>query len=335
MKKLGKKKDANAGYSRKNLETVAQNLEEARKPVTGGEIPELHVNRENLEKTIKTDLTKKERDVLEKFFGLIPGTINHSKHIWGLGRLASNNMIKEVKEVLSKLVSVKYLAGFDEEVAKLVEDLAKKVDKGDLDITDIDIIKYLEILCIIFDGGPKMPFDNDDEIDVDESENASFDDFGMLTAMIKAMKELPDHAINLKLLIEAIEMFDIKDVMAMKKFVGLKLSKKDEREYEDVKKVKTLMEIRNLKEKVFPLGSWNTTIELIIGKKKNFQDFIEAMEQVRRDLNILKNYETDEEYSFVSAKGEKTTVKVIKIGDLEFTDPYEIMFLCVARNIIL
>lgn len=330
---MGKRKDKNVSYSRQNLEIVARNLEVARKPISDGDIPKIRVNRKALEKVIK-DLPKKERKAVEKFFGLIPGTINHSQNIFGLGKVAYNNMLQEAKDVLTKLVSVEYLVKFDETVAKLVESLAKKVNKGDLKLSDIDVCKYLNILCIVFDGGPQMPFDNEDKINLD-SENLFFDDYAMLNVLYKSLVDsIPDHSLNLRLLQEAIDMLDVADVIAIKRFVGLELTKKEEAEFGEEVKVSTLREVRLLKERVFPYGIWNETIELILGKYKNFNQFIEAMTLVRQDLSNLAKYETGEEDSFPTSKG-ITTVKKIKIGDLEFTDPYEVMFWCVSRNIIL
>lgn len=321
-------------YDPQNLKVLAEYMENARKPLTNGKIPNIHIDLEKLESTIKA-LSKKERETLEKFWGLNPGTINHSQSMKGLGQVAYNNMFTEVKKILQKIISLEYLKEYDCNVAELVGNMAKKICKDSLDISDIDAVKYLNVLFIMLDNGPQMPFDDEEKIDSDLDAEASFDDYAMTCEIWRVIKDrLPDNSINLKLLIEAIEMFDIPDIMAIKKFANIPLNRIDEKDFEDESRLETLQDIRKFKERIFPYGSWDVTLRLIIGKKINLEGFANALSLFRQDWANILNFKTGKSKTIMTSEGERK-LDIYEIGGLEFTDPYEVMFLYVERNIIL
>lgn len=328
------KKNRSVNYDPQNLKVLAEYMENARKPLTNGKIPNIHIDLEKLESTIKA-LSKKERETLEKFWGLNPGTINHSQSMKGLGQVAYNNMFTEVKKILQKIISLEYLKEYDCNVAELVGNMAKKICKDSLDISDIDAVKYLNVLFIMLDNGPQMPFDDEEKIDSDLDTEASFDDYAMTCEIWRVIKDrLPDNSINLKLLIEAIEMFDIPDIMAIKKFANIPLNRIDEKDFEDESRLETLQDIRKFKERIFPYGSWDVTLRLIIGKKINLEGFANALSLFRQDWANILNFKTGKSKTIMTSEGERK-LDIYEIGGLEFTDPYEVMFLYVERNIIL
>lgn len=332
---MGKKNRLeNNNYDLQNLKSLASYLERVRTPLEEGNIPKIKVDLEGLEKTIKA-LPRKERETLEKFWGLNPGMINHSQNIKGLGAVAYGNMFEEVKRILKKIISLEYLRNYDPNASQLVENIAKKVDKGGLEISDLDTVKYLIVLTIMLDNGPQMPFDEEEKIDCELDDTASFDDYAMACEIWRILKDrAPDKSINLKLLIEAIEMFDIPDVVAIKKFANLPINRVDEKDFEDESKLETLHDIRAFKERIFPYGSWNITLELIIGKEINLEPFSNALDLFRQDWANMLKFKTERTRTIVTSEGERK-LTIYEIGGLEFTDPYEVMFLYVARNIIL
>ena len=162
---------------------------------------------------------------------------------------------------------------------------------------------------------------------------ASLDEYSLLYAGWEEMvKNLADGAINLKLLLEAIDMFDVKDVVSMKRFVRLPIERAYSRdEKEEFEKLK---QIRLLKESIFPDGEWETIEQLIYGNKTKEIDF----EELSDALSILRcNWERVEEYkigtkAYLLSTGKKE-LPVYDIAGLRFTDTYEIMFLSVCRSL--
>lgn len=327
---MGKRK--NPRYDEQNLKALAKYLEGARRPLEGGKNPTIKVDPERLEETIKTSLDEKDRKVLEKFFGLIPGKINHSQR--RSAEISWINMYINAKKAMMGLVTIENLEKFDANVHEKVMLIAKKVNTEGTNVSNADTVKYLYVLSIIFDGGPNMSFDMSEKIDIKYEKLATFDEFAMLDELCKVLNELPDNSINLKLLMEAIEMLDLDDVVSIKKFAGLPMSREESLNFRDETKAKSLYAIRCLKEKIFPYGAWNETLNLILGKEKQASEFVEAVQLIRKDWKSIERYRTDETERIFTSKGIQT-VKKIRIGELEFTDPYEVMLLCVARNIAL
>ena len=338
-KKMGKKKQV-VNYDKKALENLVAHIESARQPFKGLNIPKLKIDREALENTVK-GLPKKEREVMEKFWGLIPGTPIQAKDIVKrIGKnLALKNMLDEAYSIVEKLISVEYLYQFDMGVQKLVQEIVTKIDKKDLEnIDDISTIKYFLIFLVFFAGGHQMIYDTEgiQPMTQEEEKVGRFDKYALLKAAWESTtKNLPDHSISLRLIISMIEMFDVKDIIAMKRYVFLPI----EREYEGLQTetVVTFQQIRTFKEKIFGSGPWNMTYLLIYGQqieRGEVEKLSKHFKEFRSDWNSLEKYKKEEDAVMITSKGE-VTLPLYEVEGLQFTDSYEVMFLYLNRNVLL
>ena len=335
---MGKKKRT-VDYDRKALANLSQQIKSGRKPLKGGSIPNLKIDLEGLENAIKS-LPKKQREVAEKFWGLIPGTMDYSKQITTRKSrdIAYQNMLHTALDILKDLIHFEYLRLYDVNMKEIFEGLVSKIDKnGAENVSDEEAIKYLLIFLIFIACGPRLLVEEEDyQINLKEEQESYFDEYALLrTTWQETGKTLPNHSIKLKLLMETISMFDIKQVVAMKHFARLPA----EAEFDDpkAKPVQTFAEIRLLKEEMFPFGAWDVTTLLIYGAEKeedriDVSDLAEHFHEFRKNWDEIKKYKVSET-TLVTTKGE-TKLDRYRIGCLEFTDIYEVMFLYVSRSLL-
>lgn len=333
-----KKKD----YDKSALKNLASHICHMRKPIEEKLFPKLAIDIDGLEKAI-LQLERKERESLEHFWGLVPGTMDQSKRFYSKKRKANDvaymNMFEAMTEAAKKLLSIEMLYLYDKEVKRLISQIASKINKTDVeDISDIDAVKYLIIFWVFISGGPNMFYEQQgEEIETKYDESGNFDQYALLKSTWEdSTNLLEDHSINLKLLIETIQMFDLKDVIAMKRFAGLPISRW-ELEMESVEPLSNFGKVRKFKQKLFQYGEWEVTVHLIynngVGKKVKLQRFSNQFSKLRSDWdNNVREYESGTR-KIKSSMGVREVVNY-NIGGLEFTDIYEVMNLYVNRNSI-
>ena len=333
---MGKKK-RKANYDKSRLRNLAAQISRIRKPTSKGGIPAIKVDMEGLEEALLR-LEKKEREVMEKFWGLIPGTPDHSAYHFSAIRktnnVAHNIMADKVVEVIRKLISFEYLYLYDKGMKNLVDNILAKINKkGVENISDVNAVKYLIIFLVFISGGPHMVFEMDNtQINLENDAKGPFDDYSLLQKIwVQTGNVVKDGSINLKLIIELVEMFDIKDVITMKRFVRLPIDRKDE----EIKteEVHTFKDIRLFKEKIFPYGNWEFTNLLIYyggTYEFNLEEFGDKLSILRSDWSNIKRFATVK--TEVNTSAGTRELQVYQIGGVEVTDIYELMFLCVSRN---
>ena len=166
----------------------------------------------------------------------------------------------------------------------------------------------------------------EEKIDTAFEDRCQFDDLSVFMDMSLSFEELPEHSVDLRLLRDTIDFFDVKDKIRIKSYVGLDV----EKEYKDFQEESPNMgKIRSLKERLFPLGEWTVTTNLIVYQnyeQEEFPEFYQAMESISRNWKLLDEYITVSKSVIYSSKGEKQVV-TYKIGELEFTDTDEILAL--------
>lgn len=335
---MGKKRKSVA-YDEKAMENLAVYINRARQPLKDVSIPRLRIDMKALEDTVK-GLPKKEKEVMEKFWGLIPGTpIRANNVLQRIGKdMSLKNMMDEAYEIVRKLISVEYLYLYDMGVRKLVENIMTKIDKRNCeDISDIDAIKYFIIFLVFLSGGHQMVYETDGSRPMTEEEEnkGCFDKYALLKATWDCTtKNLPDHSISLKLIILFLEMLDIKDVITMRRYVFLPI----DREYEDMETdpIGTFKQLRLFKEKIFHSGPWNMAFLLIYGnnvEKAELEKLGKHFGEFRSDWNNLNKYRKDDAV-ITTSKGE-VTLPLYRVEEFEFTDSYEVMFFYVNRNYLL
>lgn len=344
-KKNGKAKD----YIPEALEFFGKSLELTRQQSDRDESgSKLQVNLAKLQRAIRA-LPKEDRENVEKFWGLTGGP-NHSKKLMlsNPKDVAFFEMRNKAVSSLRKLLTLDYLVMYDDNLKVLINTVSRKVNKSGLTISDIEITKLLMAFSIYFENGPKLVFEADPMV-IDTSLNGGllFDEQEVLSQICKEIQMLPDESINLKLLMSLFEMIDFQDMLAIKKSIGIEISKFFEKLQfikkgqgiqnindftpEDIETVKSVTRIRKLKERMFPYGEWKVTTELILGnldKRSNLESFKDALAK-KKENNIVKKIEgfkTTQTRQIRTTKGIHT-LYVYQIGELEFTDPQEIDFL--------
>lgn len=377
---MGKKKQEEVRYDRKALVDFGRDLQKFRIPAKGGKIPDLKFNLDGLEELVR-ELPKKERETVEKFWGLLPGTVAYKNHLEGKQKsavtfqipfnaplsignrafelsnhtganiqkaakpvtskkpdIASLKMLESVNEIKSKFYNLESMYRYDETVHELIDHIVQKIDKtGAEDVSDLDAIKYLLILVIIIAGGPRLIFEKEDSIiDLKDEEAKHFDEYATLEAIWDETTHLlADHSIRLRLLMNAVEMFDRKDVVAMKRYVRLPIDP-EEQSIETVQ-LRSVKSCRLFKEGLFPDGPWDVTTILIYGQPNKrpigMKKFISHFGQFARDWNNVEKYRAEEPGVVRTSQGEKK-VPIYNIGGRVFSDTYEIMFLYINRNLL-
>lgn len=326
-------------YVPKALESFGKCMLKVRQYANGkNNVRKVKIDMEGLTKAIGS-LEKEDREQIEKFWGLTGGP-NHSKRIGCVIRkdIAFKKMQDKAFMSLSKLITIKYLYMYDSNVVEQVEQVASKVDKQGLEIADVECVKYLMAFYLYLLNGPKMSFE-DDLMVVDTEVDGSFlfDEAETLSLMVGELEKFKENSISIQLIIDFLDMLDIKDKLAIKKSLGIQyegdtLSKYDIAEKIEV--IKSMAEVRSFKERVFKYGPWETTTCLILKNKDksiNFEKFLEDLDSIK-DWNQIEKFKTGK--IKLKTLNETRTLDVYTVGEEKFTDVYEIMFLYLERKLI-
>lgn len=324
-------------YNTLMLRKLAEDLNKVRQPIGEGKFL-VRINVEDiylLEKAIYM-LPKKERENLEKMYGLIEGTIAKAKtlrkgHV-NERDIALRNQAVKTYGAMRDLLDLDMLSVYDKTFQRLVADIVIKMDKPD-NMSDMEAIKYLLIFFIFIMGGPNMLYEEEARsIEWDREDEGVYDPYTLLQATWESSISLmPDGNINIALLKEVIEMFDISDVVSMKRYVGLPIGKRNICiNYTDLQ---TFADIRRFKERIFSQGEWVTTEKLIYAQmveKINLAPFSDAMKHLRN--NDTEKYRKEERTTEIELSTGKKELVFYKIGALSFTDPYEMLSLYLCRR---
>ena len=220
---------------------------------------------------------------------------------------------------------------YDKDFKKTVLNLLKKVDKRDVNIDDIEIIRYLLFFLVIFQNGPKMFFEKDNMAVVDVNPEYAFDKYAILQNAYNQLKDLPDESINIKLICKIVDKLDFKDALSIKKGFGITIPKSQIPEGMDISeigKIRTLGQVRRIKERIFRYGSWDVTNEIILGNLEvisKLEEFVEELYPIRKDWGKIAEFRVGQK-QLCTSEGLRT-IDVYSISGLEFTDIYEVMFL--------
>lgn len=333
---MGKKK-RNIGYDQQALKGFEKFLNAVRMPIKQGGIAELKINLERLEEAIKK-LPKKEREHIERYWGLIPGTPIRAKleSTRKNKDQASKNMMEAAIVAVKKLLDIDYLRYYDEQVEEIIQNFIKKIDKTGVEyLSDMEAIKYFLIFLIFIVGGEKMIYEEEDRfLNLNEEKSGQFDNYSLLKVTWFATgKLLDDQSINMELLLHVLEMFDLKDIIAMKRYVGLPIDMR----YESIEtdSIETFKDVRLFKERLFSKGAWDVTTVLIYSTSFDPIDlsvFKENIPKFRDDWKNFYQFKTGE-FTIETSAGEKT-VDCYEVGEAIFTDPYEAMTLYVCRRML-
>lgn len=325
---MAKKRKEYVQYSTEALLDMANVLNNIHRAIRNYELLELNVNIQGLQEAIYK-LPRKDRDLLERYWGLLPGTraIVDSKTYRKdfFKDISKRNMEKEVRWILHKLRRLDYLIIYDERAQKLIQNLVSKCDRTNTELTDLEIVKYLVIFFTFIMGGEQMIYTEKlDELSDEEKKDVAFDLYSYMSLTWDAsIIDMPDGRIKLELLLKVMDMFDCIQVAKMKKYAGLPVSI----EYvgKDVRPPKTLKEIEDFKKELFPNGEWTILCNLIYWRELedvNFGGFWKELRKLKEaDWGTFEQYKDGDKE--VVANDGKTLVPMYNIGGINISDPYE------------
>lgn len=284
-------------------------------------------------------LPNDKREKIERFWGLTGG-MNHSKRLRkdNSKDIAYIKLCNEAINAAEELQTLDFLRLYDENVSKQINSIVRKVNRSGLEISDSECVKYIIAFFVYLNNGPKMSFEDEMDIDTNLDETFLLDEIETLSEIYEEISQYPDNTINLKILVDFLEMMDFQDILAIKKSMRIEIpsdSLPKKMKLEDVDVARNVLSIRKLKEKAFPYGAWNVTTELIIGgekSQKNLANFMKELDSIRKDWSKIADFWDGEKK--LKTTSQTSTLNVYKIGGLEFTDVYEVMFLYLERNLI-
>lgn len=335
---MGSKK-THRPYVSKNLELIGRTLAGVKGVIKEGRKNYTNIDYLGLENAIKS-LPRNDREIIEKFWGLTGG-INHSKKLIFFPKKdeAFKRLSEQAVTSLRTLFRVDYMSMFDKEVKNMIEHLSTKINNKDMEISDLEAIKYLIVFLLVFQNGPKLSYETDLlAVDTDINPEFIIDEYATIKGAYEEFKDIPDGAINIRLVCDFLEMLDFKDTLAIKKSFCIKVPTSqipEELRKEEIEPLYTLGKIRNLKERAFSYGPWEVTTELIMGnvdKKIDLEEFLKNLDRIRKNWSKIEEFKCG--HKELRTTGEIRNLNVYNIGGLEFTDIYEVMFLYLERNVI-
>lgn len=334
---MGKKRKC-LKYDKRALQNLADALKNSRREIKTGAITKLFVETQKLERVIKT-LPKKEREAIEKYWGLNPGTPILANQKVPLATLlkdvAKQRLKKQGMEGMYKLVNLQFASQYDPNVEELIKHIVSKCDTKETNMSEMDVVRHVLIFLIFFEGGPHMIYEDEGECLTEKEEQmGEFDMYTLLDIAWKnVMSTMPDNSINLKLLMETINMMDCSDVNLMREYVGFSIEK--EQEGSENNKLVSFADIRKFKERIFEYGAWEVTNALIFTqgvRKTNMAPFAQKMPALKKS-QWKKLADCQRGNKEIPLSKGVIEVPVYKIGGLTFTDPYEIQSLSVATHV--
>ena len=165
-----------------------------------------------------------------------------------------------------------------------------------------------------------------------EEDVGNYDMYTLLQATWESSISLMEEKnINMILLKEVVEMFDISDVISMKQHVGLPIGRQNV--YIQTADLETFARIRKFKENLFSKGEWTVTEKLVYDSftsKLNLKPLSDAMKHLRN--NDTEKYRCEDRAIEIEVSTGKKELVLYKIGSLRFTDPYEMLALYLCRR---
>ena len=290
------------------------------------------VNLVGLEKAMNL-LPKEDRETIEKFWGLTGGT-NHSKKLTAFTAkdVAFIQMRNKACQALSKLNRLDLARMYDNTVDTLVEMANRKLNmSGCAEITELEAVKYLIAFLIVIENGPKMSFEQDTmQVRTNVDQLCYMDEYEALNEMCQALQSHPDHSINFWIVKNTFEMMDVRDCAIIQKTFGLKVE--DDFDTKELEEIDTFRKIRLFKERVFKYGPWDVTCKLVLGFDLEIEKIFKDISKLCKDWSKITDFKKTEMSLKISSETRK--LDVYEIGELEFTDPYEVMCLYLARRFL-
>lgn len=255
------------------------------------EIPVLQIKKfylSNMEKAF-SKLAKEQRDEYKelcKFWGIVPEE-HRAK--------APTKGVRPYRH-LNRLTHWGYFDLYFPNLNDFVELVVQKTYTNSTTMSKLDMAKYAQIFALIINGHCLMPYDLDKFNETHaklQAQGKTFDPFDLKETVLATiisgeknacwnagmlyhfytnyMKQLPDGAINLDAVIYFMELIDYNHKLLIKEFMDMLseemhdgCSEKTEFKSLHLSPIMANVDIRALKEELFPLGVWDTNITLFM-----------------------------------------------------------------------
>ena len=276
----------------------------------------------------------------------------------------SKRELKELKEktveAVRKLAQIKYLMIYDySRVMYLISKIAEKIDKGNINMSDVECVQYLLAFVTIIQNGPKLAIEKSPQLVYRAIDRNYINEYKALLEVYSLLKEQPGKPIKMQIIKSAFEALRFKDLEEVKEKFGIpsseetgmeiffkdfeKMDPKDQevlRRHYPIQNSKKMPgnalfdygQIRDFKERVFTRGRWLVTTRLATGAELQVDDFMQEMDKIIREPNWptkLEDYLSGEKETIVVSSGIKT-FNLYEIGGLKFSDPEEIDLIYLA-----
>ena len=337
-----------SAYVPEALEAFGKDLSRIRIPSKSSNVPKSQVISENIPEGLDA-LPKEDRKSIERYWGLTGG-INHSKRI---GKHNTNDralidMLNKAVEALKKMSKLEIARTYDASVDRMIDLVNLKISKDGVSyISDFESVKYLMVFFIVIDNGPKLSLEHDPMmIETNVDERHYLDEYEALKELCEQLEKLPDRSINLSLIKNLLEMFELRDLVTIRENFGIRspeiftseevqvleslgIDVSDMIFPEKIEEIMTFGSIRSFKEKVFKYGAWEVTSKIIQGDNVEMEEFIKEIGAMCKHpdwISRIEEAKTGEQKEVVTSSGPRI-LDIYRIGGLEFTDPCEIDFL--------
>lgn len=328
FEKMGKKNQK--AYIPEALDYLENVILKNRQPAKGPQFSTVRLNKEGLENSIRT-LPKKDRESLEKFYGLTGGE-NYRK------RMESSNlsgplieMRDKAQEALRKLSKLELAKEYEPNFDWLVEKVTSKINNNN-GVSDFTSVKIVMAFLIIAGNGPKLSCETNPMLIDIRIDTLYPNEVQSLIEMAEELERFGDGVINIRMITEMFKMLNFKDCLTIFENYGIPqtemFTEKETFRSDELEVFKKMRDIRAFKEKIFSSGTWDITCQLTMGWPIDVEKFMEEMDQLHKDWRWVDKFE---QFKVGSKKirilSEVKTLDVYCVGGLEFTDVREIDFL--------
>ncbi len=343
---MAKKKRKDVAYEREGLQCVADSLQKNKLQLSSYK-KELF-NLDGLEVAIKK-MPKDQRESIEKFFGLLPETINHSIKYKAWEKSFPRKPLDVSMATLSKkahddvmyLYSLDYSILYDENLTPVISKLLTKIDRTNISgLTDLEILKYLLIYLEIICEGPNFYSDLAQQYSEYEEKIMVFDHYLLLhQAWDSFLAPISDASFNMALVVEWVQMLYVRD--RAKLLQSFSLSVPNElRDYVEGSPLHTYSELRAFKEHLFPNGPWHILESIVFEddiREFDFEALGDIFSLIRRNsTELLQSYQEKFKTDDYLQTPSKRLFPIYRFGSekylYQFTDIEELLSLYTIKE---
>lgn len=343
---MAKKKRKDVPYERNGLQCVANSLQKNKQSLQSYQKDLLSLD--GLEVAIKK-MPKDQREIVEKFFGLLPGTINHSIKYQAWENtfprkpldVSMATLSQKAHDYIMYLYSLDYSVLYDGNLQPIISKLLTKIDRTNISgLTDLEIIKYLLIYLEIICEGPNFYSDLTQNYSDYAEQIMVFDHYLLLRqAWNSFLASISNASFNMALIVEWVQTLNLRDRAKILQSFNLSIPN-ELVDYVEGSPLHTFSEIRAFKEHLFPDGPWHI-FECIVFEDDIQKFDIEALGEMfslirQNSRDLLQSYKSTYKTDDLLQTPTQKQYPIYRFGSenylYQFTDIDELYSLYTMRN---